>query len=64
MSEHLGHQEIEMPNGVYVIEKRFGIWMVWSPDDDQPFYTDHSYGMVLTMLKAHSMKETVGVSID
>lgn len=57
MDQTDSYQEHEMPNGVYVIEKRMGHWMVWAPNDDQPLYIDHSYEMTKLMMKLHSEKE-------
>ena len=54
MSQSENYQEHEMPNGVYVIEKRVGHWMVWAPDDDQALYIDYSYDLVKLMMKTHS----------
>lgn len=34
----LTYQEYESDNGIYVIEKRLGLWMLWKPNNDSPAF--------------------------
>ena len=58
MSKNETYQEHQMPNGIYVIEKRVGAWMVWTPDDDQALFADHNYELVKLVMETHS-KEVI-----
>lgn len=48
------YQEIEMPNGTYVVENRVGSWMAWAPDEEQPFIAHPQYEMVMTFVRQDS----------
>lgn len=54
MMDQSNYQEIEMPNGTYIVEKRVGHWMAWAPDSNDPIIVDHSYDMVMLVLNVHS----------
>ena len=54
MHQSENYQEHDMPNGVYIIEKRMGHWMLWAPDDGQTLYVDYSYDLVKLMMETHS----------
>ncbi len=51
------YQEIVMPNGTYVVEKRMGSWMAWRPEEDQAFIFHEAYEMIMMFIRQDS-KET------
>lgn len=54
MGQTDNYQEHQMPNGVYVMEKRIGHWIVWAPNDVHPLYVDRSYEMAKLLMNVHS----------